>query len=139
MVPFAYPEGNTDYREKFLAVYNRGKTPKDQAEWDRLYRKQYKLIQRAAPRICRSLGMDESINVGAAIQAARMDADLSRCGYLLQRRQDNTHLAEGIPKYIASLCYAYTLLGIGPEEITFYIDDPELAAKARTLVYKTLK
>lgn len=139
MVPFAYPEGNTDYREKFLAVYNHGKTPQDQTGWDRLYRRQYKLIQSAAPKICRSLGMDACINVGAAIQAARMDAELSRCGYLLQRRQDNTHLAEGIPKYIASLCYAYTLLGIHPEEITFQVEDEALCAKARILVFETLK
>ena len=139
MVPFAYPEGNTDYREKFLAVYNHGRTPRDQAGWDKLYRKQYQLIQKAAPRLCRRLKMDAMINVGAAIQAARLDADLSSCGYLLQRRQNNTHLAEGIPKYIASLCYAYTLLGIQPEDITFYTDDQDLAAKARTLVYETLK
>lgn len=139
MVPFSYPEGNTDYREKFLAVYNHGRTPKDQAGWDKLYRKQFKLIQQAAPRLCSRLKMGALINVGAAIQAARWDAELSSCGYLLQRRQDNTHLAEGIPKYIASLCYAYTLLGLHPDDITFYIDDRELAAKARTLVYETLK
>ena len=139
MVPFSYPEGNTDYREKFLAVYNKGKTPRDQAEWDRLYRKQYKLIQQAAPVLCKALSLNGCINVGAAIEAARKDPDLSRCGYLLQRRQDNTHLADGVPKYIASLCYAYFLLGIQPEEVSFYVDDESLAAKARTLVYDILK
>lgn len=136
MVPFSYPEGNTDYREKFKAVYNNGKTPKDQSEWDKLYRKQYTLIQKAAPKLCRSLEMDAIINVGAAIQAARADADLSCCGYLLQRRQDNTHLAEGLPKFIASLCYAYTLLGINPGDVSFSppCESPFLVGKAKRLI-----
>lgn len=137
MVPFSYPRGNTDYRDKFVEVYNKGRRPASQAEWDKLYLKQYKLIQRAAPRLCRHLKMDACINVGAAIGAARQDPDLSRCGYLLQRRQDNTHLAEGIPKYIASLCYVYTLLGLEPEDISFYVDDEALCAKARTLVFES--
>ena len=135
MVPFSYPEVNTDYREKFLVVYNEGKTPANQAEWDSLYRKQYKQIQQAAPKLCRQLKMDACVNVGAAIQAARQDPDLSRCGYLLQRRQDNTHLADGVPKYIASLCYAYSLLGIHPEEVTFFTQDESLCSEAKTLVY----
>ena len=120
MVPFSYPEGCTDYRQKFLAVYNRGRTPEDQAGWDRLYRKQYRLIQKAAARLCRVLKMDACVNVGRVIEAGRADADFSRCGYHLLRRQDNTHLAEGLPMYLASLCYAYTLLDLKPDDISFY-------------------
>ena len=157
MVPFSYPEGCTDYRPGFLAVYNRGRTPEDQAGWDRLYKKQYRLIQKAAARLCRTLQMDACINVGRVIEAGRADADFSRCGYYLLRRQDNTHLAEGLPMYLASLCYAYTLLGLKPDDISFYpsassdsiitgdvgatvsgtfVLTEELAAKARFLAYK---
>ena len=147
MVPFAYPKGNTDYRERFIQVYNNGKTPKNQAEWDRLYRRQYRLIQKGARKVCRELHMDACVNVGKAIQACRKDPELSRCGYLLQRRRDNTHLAEGLPMYIASLCFAYTILGLEPEDISFYpastLNTPfvlteELAAKARRLTHSVM-
>lgn len=140
MVPFAYPKGNTDYRQAAVDVYNGGKTPKDQAEWDALYRKQYRLIQKAAPRVCRNLEMDACINVGKVIEACRADKTLPRYGFLLQRRQDNTHLAEGMPKYIASLCYAYTLLNIKPEDITFCPDGAEDDAyKAKKLVWNIIQ
>lgn len=159
MVPFSYPEGCTDYRQKFLAVYNRGRTPKDQAGWDKLYRKQYRLIQKAAARLCRDLGIDACVNVGKVIEAGRADADFSGCGYLLLRRRDNTHLAEGLPMYLASLCYANALLGLKPEDISFYpsltsdsiitgdvgasaggtfVLTEDLAAKARHLTYNCL-
>lgn len=136
MVPFAYPQGNTDYRQAVANAYNGGRMPKDQKEWDALYRKQYRLIQKAAPRVCRKLNLDACINVGKIIEACRSDEDLSRYGYLLQRRRDNTHLAEGMPKYIASLCYAYTLLDINPEDISFCPEGAEDDAdKARKLVF----
>lgn len=140
MVPYAYAQGNTDYRKKFLEVYNDGETPSCQAEWDSLYRKQYRLIQQAAPLVCDSLSLDACINVGAAIEAARQDPDLSKCGYLLQRRQDNTHLAEGLPKYLASLCYAYSLLDISPEDVSFCPpgESPVLAGKAGRIVNQSI-
>ena len=159
MVPFSYPKGCTDYRPRFLAAYNRGRTPENQAGWDKLYRKQYRLIQKAAVRLCRVLKMDACINVGKVIEAGRSDADFSGCGYLLLRRRDNTHLAEGLPMYLASLCYAYALLGLKPEDISFYpsltsdsiitgdvgasaggtfVLTEDLAAKARYLTYNCL-
>lgn len=140
MVPFAYPKGNTDYRKRFVEVYNGGRTPKNQTEWDNLYRKQYRLIQKAAPVVCKKLKLDACINVGKAIEACRHDESLSGYGYLLQRRQNNTHLAEGMPKYLASLCYAYTLLDLKPEDILFCPPGAEENAdKARKLVWKELR
>ena len=141
MVPFSYPEGNTDYREKFVALYNGGRWPESQAEWDSLYRCQYKLIQQAAPVVCKSLSMDACVNVGKAIEACRKDAVLSTYGYKLQRSQDNTHLAEGLPKYVASLCFAYELLGVNPDGISYYpanYINQNTAAQVRDLVYKAL-
>ena len=159
MVPFSYPKGCTDYRQRFLEVYNRGRTPEDQAGWDKLYEKQYRLIQQAAVRLCRALKTDACINVGKVIEAGRANPDFSGCGYFLLRRRDNTHLAEGLPMYMASLCYAYTLLGLKPDDISFFPSvtsdsiitgdvgataggsfslTEDLAAKARYLTYNCL-
>ena len=142
MVPFSYPEGNTDYREKFVQLYNGGTWPNSQAQWDSLYRLQYTLIQRAAPILCDNLSMDACVNVGKAIEACRQDHKLSAYGYKLQRRQDNTHLAEGLPKYAASLCFAYELLDLKPEDITYYpadYIDSDTSRKVLRTVYKTTR
>lgn len=158
MVPFAYPQGNTDYRPALVHYCNDDIEPANQKEWDKLYRKQYAQIQAAAPIVAGHIGAKAVVNVGAAIEAARADRDLSRAGYKLQRSQGNTHLAEGLPMYIASLCYAYTLLGLRPDDISFYpadgsytvsgdrgetvasdfILDESLARKARLLTWKAL-
>ena len=141
MVPFSYPEGNTDYREKFVRLYNGGVWPKDQAQWDSLYRLQYELIQKAAPALYDALSMDACVNVGKAIETCRQDPELSSYGYKLQRRQDNTHLAEGLPKYAASLCFVYELLDIKPDEITYYpadYIDSDTSRRVRWTVYNAI-
>ena len=122
MVPFSYPEGNTDYRQNVVDAYNNGIRPSSQEEWDELYIRMHYHIQDDILKLASHMedNCEFIINVGQAIFNARKDRHLSRYGYLLQRSQNNTHLAEGIPMYIASLCYAYVLLGIQPEEINFY-------------------
>mgnify|MGYP007057711470 FL=1 len=60
------------------------------------------------------------VNVGKAIYLGREHKQLSKSGYKLQRSQNNTHLSEGLAMYIASLAYAYTLLDIKQEDVTFY-------------------
>ena len=129
MVPFSYPEGNTDYRQNVVDAYNDGVRPASQGEWDDLYERMHHHIQRDIVALAEHMGGNCSflINVGQAIYNARADRKLSRLGYKLQRAQNNTHLAEGLPMYIASLCYAYVLLGIGPDDVTFY---PETSADA---------
>ena len=122
MVPFSYPEGNTDYRQNVVEAYNNGVWPANQNEWDSLYEDMHQHIQKDSRRLASHMGTNCSfvINVGQAIYNARADKSLSKFGYKLQRAQNNTHLAEGIPMYIASLCYAYVLLGLTPDEISFY-------------------
>ena len=122
MIPFSYPEGNTDYRKNVADAYNNGTWPSDQEEWDSLYERMHHEIQKDAYALAEHMGKDCSfvINVGEAIYKARADRRLSDFGYKLQRAQDNTHLAEGIPMYIASLCYAYILLGLHPSDISFF-------------------
>lgn len=122
MIPFSYPEGNTDYRKNVVEAYNNGVWPANQNEWDCLYENMHHHIQKDSRRLAAHMGENCSfvINVGQAIYNARAERTLSKYGYKLQRAQNNTHLAEGIPMYIASLCYAYVLLGLTPDEISFY-------------------
>lgn len=122
MVPFSYPEGNTDYRKNVVEAYNNGVLPKNQDEWDWLYEKMHREIQEDSQKLVAHMGANCSfvINVGQAVYNARKDEILSQFGYKLQRAQNNTHLAEGIPMYIASLCFAYKLLNIKPSDISFF-------------------
>ena len=154
LVPFSYPQGSMDYRSAFANAYNHGVMPQEQSVWDSLYRVQYNLIQDAAIQSGYTL-----VNVGKVIEAARKDPELSRCGYLLQRSRSNSHLAEGMPMYLASLAFGYELLGLTPGDIDFYPTvstdsvitgdrgesipsefalTPRLAARAKELTYSTL-
>ena len=127
MVPFSYPEGNTDYRQRIVDAYNDGIRPSSQEEWDDLYERMHHHIQEESRELAAYMGDNCSfvINVGQAIYDARADRKLSGFGYKLQRAQNNTHLAEGFPMYIASLCYAYVLLDIERDDVTFYPQSSE--------------
>ncbi len=122
MVPFSYPEGNTDYRKELYQWYNNGVKPASQEEWDALYDRVHHLIQREIREVGAAMGKNCEfyVNVGQAIYNARHNKHLVKSGYKLQRSQSNTHLSEGLAMYIASLAYAYELLGIEREEAQFY-------------------
>ena len=142
MVPFSYPEGNTDYRRYVCEAYNNGVLPKDQEEWNIVYENMHREIQLDSKRLAAHMGENCSfvINVGKAIYEARADRELSKFGYKMQRMQNNTHLAEGIPMYVASLCFAYELLGIKPSDISFfpkYSVDIQLTGKGEMVKTKT--
>ena len=122
MVPFSYPQGNTDYRQTICNWYNKGVRPTNQEGWDALYDKIHHTIQKEIYELGASMGKncDFYVNVGQAIYLGRQHKQLSKSGYKLQRSQNNTHLSEGLAMYIASLAYAYTLLDIKQEDVTFY-------------------
>ena len=131
MVPFSYPQGNTDYRKGLYQLYNNGVKPANQAEWDALYEKVHRTIQKEIYEVGDSMGKNCEfyVNVGQAIYLGRQHKQLSKSGYKLQRSQNNTHLSEGLAMYIASLAYAYTLLDIKQEDVKFYpkySKDPQL-------------
>ena len=131
MVPFSYPQGNTDYRKNVYMMYNDGKKPASQAEWDALYEKVHHILQSDIREIGKAMGDNCQfyVNVGLAIYNGRQDKKVSQSGYKLQRSQNNTHLSEGLAMYIASLSYAYTLLDIKQEDVKFfpkYSKDPQL-------------
>ncbi len=122
MVPFSYPQGNTDYRKGLYQLYNNGVKPASQTEWDALYEKVHHIIQKEIYGVGASMGKNCEfyVNVGQAIYNGRQNKHLAKSGYKLQRSQNNTHLSEGLAMYIASLAYAYTLLDIEQEDVTFY-------------------
>ena len=122
MVPFSYPAGNTDYRQTICDWYNKGVRPTNQEGWDALYEHIHRCIQKEIYELGASMGKncDFYVNVGQAIYLGRQHKQLSKSGYKLQRSQNNTHLSEGLAMYIASLAYAYTLLDIKQEDVTFY-------------------
>lgn len=131
MVPFSYPQGNTDYRKNVYMMYNNGVKPASQAEWDALYEKMHHILQSDTREIGKAMGDNCQfyVNVGLAIYLGRQHKQLSKSGYKLQRSQSNTHLSEGLAMYIASLAYAYTLLDIKQEDVKFYpkySKDPQL-------------
>jgi hypothetical protein len=122
MVPFSYPQGNTDYRQAVCDWYNKGVRPTNQEGWDELYEHIHHCIQREIYELGASMGKNCEfyVNVGQAIYLGRQHKQLSKSGYKLQRSQSNTHLSEGLAMYIASLTYAYTLLDIKQEDVLFY-------------------
>ena len=116
--------------------------PKDQEEWNIVYENMHREIQLDSKRLAAHMGENCSfvINVGKAIYEARADRELSKFGYKMQRMQNNTHLAEGIPMYVASLCFAYELLGIKPSDISFfpkYSVDIQLTGEGEVVKTKT--
>ena len=162
MVPFSYPKGNTDYRKHLYTMYNNGIAPTSQEEWDALYDRVHHILQSDILEIGKAMGDNCQfyVNVGLAIYNARQDKHLSKSGYKLQRSQNNTHLSEGLAMYIASLAYAYTLLDIKQEDVTFYPryskdvqltgdrgttdiitveNTPALAKRARKVAWKAVK
>ena len=131
MVPFSYPQGNTDYRKNVYMMYNNGVKPASQQEWDDLYERMHHILQSDTREIGKAMGENCQfyVNVGKAIYLGRQHKQLSKSGYKLQRSQNNTHLSEGLAMYIASLAYAYTLLDIKQEDVKFYpkySKDPQL-------------
>lgn len=103
------------------------------------------IFQPSLSFMARSMGRkcDYYVNVGRAVHIARSNPLFDNCGYKLQRKQDNTHLAEGVAKYAASLMFAYQVLGVKPFQITYcpstYDFTPELAAAARASSWKAAK
>lgn len=122
MVPFGYPAGNMDYRKALYDWYNNGVKPASQEEWDALYEKHHHCVQHEIKEVGAAMGKNCEfyVNVGQAIYNARHNKHLVKSGYKLQRSQRNTHLSEGLAMYVASLAYAYELLGIEREEVQFY-------------------
>lgn len=144
MVPWSYAEGCTRH-SPVAYKWNGGSEPSDQAGWDACFGALYKGIQKNAVELSRSMGRkcDYYVNVGRAVHIARSNPLFDNCGYKLQRKQDNTHLAEGVAKYAASLMFAYQVLGVKPFQITYcpstYDFTPELAAAARASSWKAAK
>lgn len=122
VVPWTYAEGSEDKRQSHLDVYNGGVWPEDQAAWDAYFERVHGYLQEDIVKLAEHMGdnCEFIINAGQAICNSRKNPALSKYGYKLQRAVDDTHLGNGLPMMIASLCYAYELIGLGLGESTFY-------------------
>ena len=122
VVPWTFAEGSEDKRQSHLDVYNGGVWPTDQNEWDAYFERVHGYLQEDILKLAAHMGdnCEFIINAGQAIYNSRKNPALAKYGYKLQRSVDDTHLSEGLPMMIASLCYAYELIGLGLGESTFY-------------------
>ena len=62
------------------------------------------------------------VNVGQALYYARKCDRLKEFGYDLQRAQDNSHLAVGMPMFIAGFAVANAVCDVGKNDVSFYPD-----------------
>lgn len=136
MMPFSNPQGCTSRRQYMKDQYFNGADYEDQDAWNKAFEHYHKLIQNRCDTLALFMGKECSfmINVGKAVHEARKDDLLTMSGYKLQRDLSDTHLAEGWPKYLASLCYAYALLDI-PKLVKFDLGDDEIADRAQNIAW----
>ena len=72
-------------------------------------------IRRVASHMTRC---DYIVNQAIAVQLARRNTYLNALGNELTR--DKSHLAYGVPRYLASMAYAVTICGVNPFEIDWF-------------------
>lgn len=120
MSPWTIAFGNTNH-STYVYNWNNSPAPQNQDEWDKAYDRLQTGLQSYAEDLSRNMGCpcDYYVNVGKAMYFGQQDKILSGCGFKLQRAVDNTHLAEGVSKYFASLMFAYEIFGLTPEQISY--------------------
>ena len=67
--------------------------------------------------------IDGFIDLSKVMYYARKNDYLSAIGYDMQRAQDNTHLANGLPKFVCSFAIANKIFGINDNDVTFFPTD----------------
>ena len=123
--PWTWSDGTTRVPSKsMIDIYNHGVDidMSNTAEVDKFLHNIHDVVQKSIIRLADYMGDNCNfiINSGLAIYNARNNSALVKCGYKCQRAKDNTHLAEGMPMYVASLTYAYELFGLDRREIDYY-------------------
>lgn len=120
MCPWSYAFGYSGH-SSVIYSWSHSPQPTTQREWDIALDKYHVGLQAFTYDLSLNMGCpcDYYVNVGKAIYFGRQDEILSKCGFKLQRAEDNTHLSEGVSKYLASLMFAYEIFGLKPEQISF--------------------
>lgn len=141
VVPWTFAEGSEDKRQSHLDVYNGGVWPADQNEWDAYFERVHGYLQEDILKLAAHMGdnCEFIINAGQAIYNSRKNPALAKYGYKLQRAVDDTHLSDGLPMMIASLCYAYGLIDLAPGESTFYPSDSKIMVDGSIVTAETSK
>jgi len=119
LVPWSYPIGCTSHPSSIYTWTGDG-APADQNGWDRQFEKLYVGIQDGMKTLSSGMGpCHYYVNVGKAIYFGRQNETLLSSGFKLQREADDTHLSEGVAKYLASLMFAYEIFSLKPEQISY--------------------
>jgi hypothetical protein len=101
-----------------------------QSQWDALpqsqkndwYHQMYEDGQKNFQRIAKRMGNQCTyiVNTAKAIEYARKSVIVGDVGFGLHKSATDTHLAEGIPKYICACLLCYEELGVKPQD---FMDD----------------
>ncbi len=122
-VPYSIAEHSTAATwASAITAYNNDVTPTTDAEWHELYEKVHRLFQEYGEKATAYLGniCNGLVNPGLAIYYARKSPTLSGIAFELQRSSTDTHLADGLPKYIAGYAIAAGLFNISYNDVSYY-------------------
>lgn len=97
-------------------------TPLAEADKPKFYEYINATYQQIAVDVADHLGdkLDLIVNPGMAIYYARQNKALNAFGYEMQRSQADSHLATGLPMYLAGMAYACDVLNINKRDITYF-------------------
>ena len=87
-------------------------------ERNEVFRASYQASQENFQRVALRMGNEciYMVNTAKAIEYARNSVMLGNVGFGLCKSAGDTHLAEGIPKYLCACCICYEMLGIQPAD-----------------------
>lgn len=107
---------------RYLAHKNGGVRPTTQKQWNALYKKLHRDIQKTIPRVKKHMGKrcDFIVNPGLVLYRAGKVSSLAKYGYKLRASQTNAHPAEGLPCYLVTLSYAYRTIGLRKGQALWY-------------------
>lgn len=122
-IPWVPAKGTSaDTLSQFYNNYNNSVVPKSKEEKTVFYEKSHKIIQEKGIWAARNIVRDCDFiaNPGLAIYNARKNKYLSKFGWKMQIGESNTHLANGLPKYVAGMAIINAALGVKHDDFDWY-------------------
>ena len=125
----------------YITNYYSGVEPDTDQARTELYECVHQALQTRALWAARHMGnrCDFICNPGLAIYRARQNEFLSAFGWKLQRAQGNTHLATGLPMYVAGMAILHGALGLGRMDLSWYPTDTTDSTYASTDTGETVE
>lgn len=120
-IPWAPADGTADSAMKtYYENYNGGVVPTTDEERTAVYESIHLALQDTCAWAAKYMDADFVCNPGLAIYNARQNDFLSAFGWNMQRAQTNTHLASGIPMYVAGMAILHDALGVTHTDFNWY-------------------